>query len=127
MPGAFPVRGQDAFVAGLGLAQPAIGRFAILPLREGLGQRAARTVGQGGGHFHQRCVRRRSPSSAGPNSHCAHWAGGNKVEVVTRSRRRRNRGPATITGHPEKMAHQFLEEKPREDVGNDKGLSRFLE
>jgi hypothetical protein len=37
--------------------------------------------------FTKRWVRRRSPSSAGPNSQCAHWAGGNKVEVVMRSRR----------------------------------------
>ena len=36
--------------------------------------------------------------------------------------RRRNRSPATITGHARKMAHQFYEEKPRDDVGNDKAL-----
>jgi len=43
-----------------------------------------------------------------------------------RSRRRRNRGPATITGHAERMAHQFLEEKPGDDVGKDKGCKPAL-
>ena len=70
--------------------------------------------------FTKRCVRRRSPSSASANSVGAHWAGANKVEVVMRGCRRRNRRPATITGHADKMPHQFLEEKPREDVGKDK-------
>jgi len=45
-----------------------------------------------------------------------------EVEIVMKGCRKSNRGPATVTGHADKMAHQFLEEMPREDVGNGKGF-----